>query len=165
MGSRIVVCGEIHLSKEAFERAQDTDLIEFFYEDPEDEVSFHPKGVPAKTLFSSEEKKYRKWARNSYDADTARWIISASLHDDDWENADPDMLTEGLARLKDREGSDFVVAFIEWNRELDSAWRIDRGQVTAYEEPPLLPDKIKRQIQGGEIEAALGGLRALFAIE
>jgi len=164
MGNRIIVCGEIHLSKHAFESAQDTNLIEFFYEDPEDEVSFHPKGVPAKTLFAPEEKKYRKWARNSYEADTARWIISASLHDDDWHNADPEMLTKGLARLKDADGVDFVVAFAEWNQELDGAWRIDRGQATAYEDRPRLPDQIKRHIQGGEIEKALAGLRQLLAV-
>lgn len=164
MGSRIIVCGEIHLSKQAFERAQDTDLIELFYEDPEDEVSFHPKGVPAKELFAAEERKYRRWARNSYEADRGRWIFSASLHDDNWQNADPEMLTNALASLKDRDGGDFVVAFIEWSQELDGAWRIDRGQVTDYEERPPLSDEIKAHIQEGEIEPALAGLRTLFAL-
>ena len=74
------------------------------------------------------------------------------------------MLTEGLARLKDRPGGDFVVAFIEWNQELDGAWRIDCGRVTTYEGRPPLPDKIKRHIQGGEIETALAGLRELLAL-
>ena len=165
MGSRIVLCGEIHLSKEAFERAQDTNLIELFYEDPDDEVSFHPKGVTAKTLFAPSEKKYLKWARNSYEPDTARWVMSASLHDDDWQNADPEMLTEALAQLKDREGSDLVVAFTQWNQEFDGAWRIDRGRVTAFEKPPPLPDEVKRHLEKGAIEKAVVGLRSLFALQ
>lgn len=165
MGSRIVLCGEIHLSKEAFERAQDSVLIEFFSQDPDDEVSFHPKGVTAKALFTPSKKEYLKWARNSYEPGPARWVMSASLHDDDWQNADPEMLTEALAQLKNREGRDLVVAFTEWNKELDGAWLIDRGRVTAFEELPALPDELKRHLENGEIEKAVGGLRSLFALE
>jgi hypothetical protein len=164
MGNRIVLCGELHLSREAFERAQDTGLLEFFYEDPDDEVSFHPKAVTARTLFSAEERKYRKWARNSYDGDTGRWTFGASIHDDNWANADPEMLTRALAALKDRDGSDVVAAFVEWSETLDGAWRIDQGRVTAFAEPPSLPDAAKEHLWAGKIEQAVAGLRALLAL-
>lgn len=160
MGSRIVVCGEIHLSKDAFARAQDTPLLEFFYPDPEDEDSFHPKAVTARTLFASD-GKYRRWARNAYEPATSRWILSASLHDDDWHGADPALMTEALARLKDRDGSDLLAAFVEWKQQLDAAWRIDRGRVTPLERLPELPDPLRRQLETGDIDQALGGLRAL----
>lgn len=164
MGERVILCGELHLSRKAFEGAQQTTVLELFREDPEDEDSFHAVAITARTLFSPAEARYRKWARNAYEAEQSRWILSASLHDDDWHDADPAILAGSLARLKDQDGTDLVVAFTEWNQELSAAWLIERGRSTPITPLPALPDEVRRSLGGGAIEKALAALRALFAL-
>ena len=69
MGSRTILCGSVRLSKAAFEKAQDTALLEmaFMASDDPAEIGVTMKPVTARELFSPGDEAYRLWAVNRYD--------------------------------------------------------------------------------------------------
>ena len=164
MGNRIILCGSVHLSRSAFERAQVTPLLELFTSAADDDVSFVPRRVVAKELFASDDGAYGRWARNVFDAPSEHWLFGCSMHDDDWANADPKALTTGLSGLKDKVGADFVVAYVEWRQQLDGAWRIDKGTCTAIESPPELSNEVATLIAEASYDEVAPRIRALLGI-
>jgi len=154
MGNRIILCGRIHLSPQAFARAQEMSVLELFVVEPDDPVSAHPRAIRAKDLFSTQDKDHSKWARNTYDPKSRSWLFSCSLHDDDWFNADPTLLTRGLAALKDEQEMDVVFALVEWSRQLEAAWVIQPGTYSIVEALPALPEATAGLLVDGNIEDA-----------
>jgi hypothetical protein len=150
--SRIILCGRVHLSSSAFARAQDLPMLEMFVVDPDDDVSAHPKGITAKELFSSRERQYRKWARNTHV--NGSWLFGCSLHDDDWFNADTERLVQALASTKDQDEVDAVFAFVEWRKQLETAWIVRRGSWMAIESLPELPEPVAGLLLDGKLEEA-----------
>jgi hypothetical protein len=168
MGSRIIVCGSVGLSAAAYAKAQDIPLLEVFVMDPNDPdgASFVPKGMKAEDIFSTnggEDDEYRAWSKNTYDPVEERWLFGCSLHDDDWWNAKHDLLPSSLANLKDRPNLDVILAYEEWSKKLESAWKIDLASWSAVDPIPKLPDGLGSLIADGVYEEALGEIRRLLA--
>lgn len=145
MGDRTILCGCIHLSEAAFKKAQNTPLMKmsFMASNDPDECDVVMKGVKAKDLFASQGDEYARWAKNAYDKKKTRWVFGVSLHDDDLPNANTDDLPKKLAALKDRAGTDFVVAWGQWSERLQQAWRIGK---TRGAEMETLPDEVPKSV-------------------
>jgi hypothetical protein len=165
MGGRTILCGGIRLSNAAFKKAQETPLMEmtFMASDDPDEIDVVMKGVKAKDLFSpGRDDEYREWAKNDYDAGAKLWVFGVSLHDDELPNANTDGLFKSLSKLKDKPGTDFVVAVTEGH--LSQAWRIDQGGGAEidYEDLPKIPSALSSLIFKARYDEAVGKVSALL---
>jgi hypothetical protein len=147
MGSRIIVCGSVKLSAEAYAKAHDTPLLEMFVVDPDDPdgCSFVPQSMKPDELFSaaSHEAAHRAWSRNSYDP------------------VEHDLLPGGLARLKDRAGEDVILAYEEGSKKLDSVWKVDEGRWSHVDPMPELPDALATLIADRAYTEALAEVQRL----
>jgi hypothetical protein len=165
MGSRIIVCGSVKLSAEAYAKAHDTPLLEMFVVDPDDPdgCSFVPQSMKPDELFSaaSHEAAHRAWSRNSYDPVEERWLFGCSFHEDDWWNPKHDLLPGGLARLKDRAGEDVILAYEEGSKKLDSVWKVDEGRWSHVDPMPELPDALATLIADRAYTEALAEVQRL----